>query len=205
MTLPTIHHIVFDIGHVLVHYDPHLPFLRTIPDEQERKWFFDNICTPAWNLEQDRGRSWAEAEAELISRYPEYASLIRSFRGNWLEMVPHAHDRSVEMMLALIDAGKDVTLLTNFAADTFVEARGRFGFLDRPRGVTVSGAVGLIKPDRAIYDHHVRSFGLTPENTLFIDDVAANVQGAKNAGWQAVQFTGPDKLQADLAAYGLHF
>ena len=80
-------------------------------------------------------------------------------------------------------------MLTNCAADTFVEARERFPFLDRPRGITVSGEIGIIKPERAIYDHHVAAFGLEPQATLFIDDSQKNVDGAKAAGWQAVLFT----------------
>lgn len=202
MTLPAIRHIVFDIGHVLIHYDPHLPFRRLIPDDTERLWFLDNICTSAWNLEQDRGRDWAVAEAELIALHPEREEHIRGFRRHWLEMVPHAHEGSVAILTGLIDAGHDVTMLTNFAADTFVEARQRFAFLDTPRGVTVSGEIGLIKPDLAIYERHARDFGLEPENTLFIDDMPANVAGAQAAGWQAVQFTGAEKLRADLARYG---
>ena len=83
------------------------------------------------------------------------------------------------------------------------EARQRFNFLNAPRGVTVSAEVGLIKPDRKIFEHHVASFGLAPENTLFIDDVPANVAGAQGAGWQAVQFTGAEKLRADLSAFGI--
>src|SRR5690606_9373878 len=110
---------------------------------------------------------------------------------------------SVAIMEELIGSGHDVTMLTNFAADTFVEARRKFPFLDRPRGVTVSGKVRLIKPDRAIYDLHVANFGLNPAATLFIDDSAANVAGAREAGWQAVQFTGAAPLRRDLERYGL--
>ena len=203
MTTPAIRHVVFDIGHVLVHYDPHLPFRRIIPDPLERQWFFENVCTPAWNVEQDRGRRWQDAEAELITKYPEYVEQIRSFRRHWSEMVPHAHEESVAIMLSLIDAGLDVTMLTNFAADTFAEARRRFHFLNAPRGVTVSGEVGLIKPDRAIYDHHAQHFSLSPANTLFIDDMPYNVAGAQGAGWHAVQFSGADKLKTDLKKLGL--
>lgn len=202
MTAP-INHIVFDIGRVLIHYDPSIPFSHIIPDPEERRWFFANVCTHHWNEEQDRGREWAEAEAELIGQYPEYADKIRAFRGHWHDMVPHAMEDSVSILLALIAAGHDVTMLTNFARDTFVEARQRFDFLNAPRGVTVSAEVGLIKPDRKIFEHHVQAFDLTPENTLFIDDVPANVTGAQNAGWQAVQFTSADKLRADLAALGI--
>jgi 2-haloacid dehalogenase len=198
-----IRHIVFDIGKVLVHYDPDLPFSRLIPDPDERKWFFDNVCTSAWNIEQDRGRSWEEAEAELLAIHPDHEENIRNFRRCWLEMVPHAYDDSVELMERLIDNGHDVTLLTNWAADTFVEARSRFPFLERPRGITVSGELRAIKPERRIYDHHAETFGLAPSATLFIDDSPKNVDGAKAAGWQAVLFTSAEALERDLAARGI--
>ncbi|NML74480.1 HAD family phosphatase [Rhizobium sp. S-51] len=198
-----IRHIVFDIGKVLIHYDPNLPFSRIIPDETERRWFFENVCTHDWNLEQDRGRGWAEAEALLIDRFPEQEENIRAFRQNWHEMVPYAYDDSVAIMTGLIDAGFDVTMLTNFAADTFVEARRMYPFLNLPRGVTVSGEIGLLKPDVAIYERHANDFGLEPAAALFIDDVSANAQGARDAGWQAVQFTGADKLKADLRELGV--
>ena len=198
-----IDHIVFDIGKVLIHYDPNIPFSRLIPDAAERKWFFENVCTHDWNVEQDRGRTWADAEALLIEAHPDREELIRAFRKHWHEMVPHAYDDSVAIMEGLIADGQDVTMLTNFASDTFREAQGRFPFLTKPRGVTVSGDVGLIKPDIAIYVTHAESFGLNPAATLFIDDAASNIEGAKAAGWDAVLFTGADKLRADLAARGV--
>ena len=198
-----IRHIVFDIGKVLVHYDPDLPFSRLIPDEAERKWFFDNVCTSAWNIEQDRGRSWEEAEAEIIPLFPDHSENIRNFRRHWHEMVPHAYDDSVKLMEQLIDAGHDVTLLTNWAADTFVEARSRFPFLDKARGITVSGEIQAIKPERAIYDHHAREFGIEPAAALFIDDSQKNVDGAKAAGWQAVLFIDAPTLRKDLTERGI--
>lgn len=193
-----IDHIVFDIGKVLIHYDPDLPFSRLIPDDAERRWFFDNVCTSDWNIEQDRGRTWREAEALLIAEHPTHEENIRNFRRHWHEMVPHAYDGSVAIMEGLIAQGRDVTMLTNFAADTFTEAKGLFPFLEKPRGVTVSGEVGLIKPDERIYRLHAETFGLTPAATLFIDDSATNVEGAKTAGWNAVLFTGADRLAEDL-------
>ncbi|MCC5778254.1 HAD family phosphatase [Nitratireductor sp. B36] len=197
-----IRHIVFDIGRVLIHYDPEIPYRHLIPDDDRRRWFLENVCTGDWNVEQDRGRTWEEAEALLIAEHPLEEENIRGFRRHWHEMVPHAYDDSVAILETLIDEGHDVTMLTNFAADTFVEARRRFAFLNRPRGVTVSGEIGLIKPDRAIYDTHVESFDLEPAATLFIDDSEKNVEGARNAGWQAVHFTGAEKLRNDLARFG---
>ena len=201
--MSTIRHIVFDIGRVLIHYDPDLPFSRLIPDAAERRWFLENVCTPEWNVEQDRGRSWSEAERLLIADHPDHADNIRNFRTCWHEMVPHAYEESVALMERLIDAGRDVTLLTNFAPDTFDEARRRFPFLERARGVTVSGEVGMIKPERGIYDHHARTFGLEPAATLFIDDSQKNVDGARRAGWQAVVFTDAPRLSADLLSLGV--
>lgn len=198
-----IRHIVFDIGKVLLHYDPAIPYRRLIPDAARRDWFLANICTHDWNVEQDRGRSWREAEALLIAVYPEEEDNIRAFRRHWHEMIPHANEESVAVMEGLIADGRDVTMLTNFASDTFAEASERFQFLKKPRGVTVSGDVGLIKPDRAIYDHHSRAFGLEPAATLFIDDNAANIAGAQDAGWQSVLFSGAEALRRDLARFGL--
>ena len=198
-----IRHIVFDIGKVLIHYDPALPFTRLIPDETERRWFFANVCTPDWNIEQDRGRDWAEAEALLIERHPGHETLIRAFRETWPEMVPHASEESVALRTGLIEAGRDVTLLTNFAADTYRLARQMFPFLDRARGVTVSGEVRLIKPDPRIYDLHTESFALDRGKTLFIDDSPANVAGARDIGWHAVLFTDAPTLRQDLATFGL--
>lgn len=202
MTTP-IRHVVFDIGRVLIHYDPNIPFSRLIPDEAERATFFETVCTHDWNLEQDRGRSWADAEAVLIADWPDQAENIRAFRTHWNEMVPHAYEGTVEIMRALIDADCDVTMLTNFAEDTFREAQAKFPFLAWPRGVTVSGEKRQIKPDREIYNTHVQAFDLDPAASLFIDDSLANVEGARAAGWQAVHFKDADTLRRDLKALGL--
>ena len=200
---PHIRHFVFDVGRVLIHYDPNIPFRRILPDDAERAWFFTHVCTPAWNLEQDRGRSWADAEAEAIARHPEYEAPIRAFRRHWHEMVSHTYADSVAIVERLLAAGHDVTLLTNFAPDTFAEATARFPVLGKTRGATVSGHIRLIKPDAAIYAHHARTFGLDGAATLFVDDVAANVETARAAGWHAVRFVDAATLATDLAGYGI--
>ena len=200
-----VKHVVFDIGKVLLHYDPELAYLDVIPEVSERRWFLENICTGAWNIEQDRGRSWEEAEALLVEAHPDRSAHIRAFRQNWNLMVPHSYDDSVAILRGLIAEGHDVTMLTNFASDTLREAQSRFPFLTESRGVTVSGDICMLKPDREIYDHHVASFDLDPAATLFIDDSPANVEGAKTAGWQAVHFTGAPKLASDLRGLGLSF
>jgi 2-haloacid dehalogenase len=198
-----IRHIVFDIGKVLIHYDPNIPFSRLIPDATERKWFFENVCTHDWNVEQDRGRTWEEAEALLIEKFPDQELNIRGFRKHWHEMVPHPYQHSVDHLERLIAEGRDVTLLTNFADDTFDQACEIFPFLRKPRGVTVSARVRLIKPDPTIYEVHTKAFNLDPAKTFFIDDAPANVDAANAYGWNAVLYTGPEKLDADLKQFGL--
>ncbi|MGU3574709.1 HAD family hydrolase [Brucellaceae bacterium C25G] len=197
----TIKHIVFDIGSVLIHYDPHLAFVDMIPDKTERDWFFQNICTHEWNLQQDRGRTWEEAENILIEQFPDREHHIRGFRQNWRKMEPYAYDETVSILRQFISNGHDVTMLTNFASDTFLEIIEIYPFLKEPRGVTVSGDVGIIKPEPEIYDLHVRRFNLNPAQTLFIDDNISNIKAAHNAGWQAIQFIDPSTLRKDLSTY----
>lgn len=198
-----IEHLVFDLGQVLIAYDMEAPYRRLVPDAAERQRFFDEVGIHEWNLEQDRGRTWADAETELTARYPHHGELIRAFRSNWWEMIPGSIDTNVAIVDDLIDRGLDVTALTNWAPDTFAEAREKFPVLNRFRGVTVSGLVKLLKPEPAIYHHHAATFGLKPEATLFFDDNAKNVEGARAVGWNAEVYTSTDTLVADLRRYGV--
>jgi len=197
-------HIVFDIGRVLLVWDPEIPYRRLIPDPEERRFFLQEICSPAWNHRQDEGRSFAEGEEVLIDEHPEYAHLIRAFRAHWPEMVPDEMSQTPAIMDALIAAGHDVTLLTNFSSETWPIALERFPRLSNARGVTVSGEIGIAKPDPAIYNHHARRFGLDPQTTIFFDDSPRNVAGAETAGWMARVFTDADGLHADLAEVGIN-
>jgi len=184
-----IDHIVFDVGRVLIHWDDTLIYRDIISDEEQRSEFL-SICRP-WNAEQDRGvRSWREAEDELIAEHPDKEDWIRAYRQDWHKSIPHAHGETVEVMQALIEAGTDVTLLTNFNDETWVLAKEKFPFLDESRGVTVSAEVKLIKPEKAIFQHHAITFMMEPKHTLFFDDSPRNVEGARSAGWNAEEFKG---------------
>ena len=81
--MTTIKHIVFDVGNVLIKWDAERAFFDQIPDAAERQWFLANVCNMAWNLEQDRGRPWNEAEEFLIGKFPDHEDNIRAFRSNW--------------------------------------------------------------------------------------------------------------------------
>ncbi|MEJ0012234.1 MAG: HAD family phosphatase [Bauldia sp.] len=198
-----IKHIVFDLGQVLIAYDMEAPYRRLVPDEESRRKFFADTAIHNWNLEQDRGRTWGDAEAALIAKHPHHADLIRAFRANWWEMIPGPLDANIAIVEDLIERGLDVTALTNWAPDTFAEAEAKFPILQRFRGITVSGRVGLIKPDAEIYDLHARTFGLTPGATLFFDDNPLNVDGARARGWQAEVYVSTDTLMSDLRRYGV--
>ena len=203
MNNQTIKHIVFDIGQVLLHWDPEAPYKTLIPDEVQRKWFMAEVCNTAWNREQDRGREWSDAEDLLIVQYPEQAELIRAYRQHWIQMITHPIAGSVTLFKAIIDAGWDVTMLTNFHQDTYIEAGKNYNFLELPRGVTVSGEVRLIKPDPAIYQLHAKTFDLEPGGILFFDDSPENVQAALDQGWNARLFLSPELMEKDLVKFGV--
>ena len=143
-----------------------------------------------------------DAEDVLIANYPDQADLIRAYRRDWIKMLTHRIEDSIAVLEELVAAGHDVTMLTNWHQDTFVEARGVHTFLDSTRGVTVSGEVKLVKPDPAIYQLHAETFDLAPAHTLFFDDSPNNVQGAKDQGWQAELYTTSEQLRADVQCYG---
>ncbi len=195
-----IRHIVFDIGNVLLNFDPEYAYLDLIPDQVERKAFLSEVCSRDWIIAQDRVHVWAPGEADLIARFPDKEVLIRSFRERWHSMVPNAIAESVVILEQLSANAADITALTNFNGETFDEAYKRFDLFKHFRGVTVSGRIGLLKPEPEIFQHHIAAFDLAPEDVLFIDDVAANVEAARNAGWHGVQFINPDELRRELCS-----
>lgn len=198
-----IRHIVFDIGRVLLQWDPERPYRELIPDPERRRWFLTNVCSPEWNTEQDRGRSWAEGMDLLIARHPQEEALIRAFLACWDEMVPAEVPQTPGILRRLVADGWDVTMLTNFHQDTFPRAVARFPVLKIPRGVTVSGRVGMIKPQREIYRHHEAAFGLDPGAILFFDDSERNVAAARDCGWNARLFVDAEGMRGDLEAHGI--
>ncbi len=201
--MTAIRHVVFDIGRVLMRWEPDIPYRRLIPNQAAREHFLAKVCNGTWLKLTDAGTTWAEAEDRLIARFPDEEPLIRAFRQHWTEMIPGPVEGSVAVFDEVLAAGYDVTGLTNFADDTFPLATARFPFLKRMRGITVSARVRLLKPEVAIYRRHATDFGLEPAATLFIDDIMANVEGARAAGWHAEQFQDAERMRADLARYGL--
>lgn len=195
--------VVFDLGGVLIDWDPRYLYRKLLDDEQADR-FVAEITTSAWNHEQDRGRPFAEAIAELSSRHPEHSELIAAYYERWEEMLGGPIEPTVAL-LGQLREHEDLGLyaLTNWSAETFPIAEARYDFLSWFDGVLVSGRVGVVKPDVKIFALLVERFDLEPATTLFIDDAAANVEGARAAGLDAVRYTTPAALRADLARRGL--
>ena len=195
--------VVFDLGGVLIDWDPRYLYRKLLDDEAAVEEFLATVCTPAWNAEQDRGRPFADGVAELVARHPAHTAAITAFHERWAEMLGGAVGGTVEVLAELRAAGVPVYALTNWSAETFGIARERFEFLEWFDGVLVSGEERMIKPDPAIFRLLLDRFGLDPGATFYIDDSPANVAAADRLGFDAVRFTSPAQLRRDLEARGL--
>ena len=195
--------VVFDIGNVLIEWNPRNLYRKLIPDEARMEWFLAEVCTDAWNLEQDRGRSWAEAVAERIALFPAHADLIRAYNEQWHAMVPGPIPGSVELLMELHAAGVPLYAITNFSTEKLAEARERFPFLTIFRDTVVSGDERVLKPDPAIYRLLLGRNGIVPETAVFIDDSERNVAGAKATGMAALHFRDAATLRSELRDLGL--
>lgn len=195
---------VFDLGNVLIAWDPRALFRKIFPGDAERmEWFLKEVCSPAWNLEQDRGRTFAEAVDCLIPRFPDHADAIRAYHERWSETVIGPIEGTVAIFRELKRRGSPVYAITNWNQHKFNETRSRFDFLAEFDGIVVSGEEGLIKPDPAIFELFLSRYNLRPDDCLFIDDSQHNVDSAKAVGMQAVRLESPEQLAMDLARHGL--
>jgi 2-haloacid dehalogenase len=195
--------IVFDLGMVLIQWDPRHLYRKVFADEARMEWFLSEVCSGDWNLRQDGGRSWAEAEAEAISRHPDLAHEIRLFRARWMEMVPGAIDESVTVLEELHAKGTPLYAITNWAGDTFHETRDRFGFLKHFRDIVVSGDEKMLKPDPRIFHLLASRNGIDLANSMFIDDSLKNVKGAEAVGMKGHHFTSAAGLRNELQTLGV--
>ncbi len=195
--------VVFDLGGVLVDWNPHHLYRNLIPDEAERSRFLAEVCPQHWNELQDAGRPVAEATAERVALFPEHAELIAAYYGRWEEMLAGAFEETVSVLEALHERDIPLYALTNWSAELFPIARRRFAFLRLFRGIVVSGEEKLIKPDAAIFELLCRRHGLAPERCAFIDDNPANVATARALGFVAHGYASAAGLRAWLGELGL--
>lgn len=194
--------VVFDIGGVLLEWDPRLLYATLIPDAEEREWFLAEVCSLEWNGTLDAGRPFDDACAELAGRHPRHAELVHAWRRQD-DMIGGEIPGSAALVDRLRSAGIPRYLLTNMPADVFAARRARFPVLRCFDGAVVSGEEGVVKPSPEIFARLVDRFGLDPPRTLFVDDSQVNVSGARAAGLRAHHFVDAATLEAELVALRL--
>lgn len=196
--------VVFDLGGVLVDWDPRYLYRSLFAgDDEGMERFLAEVCTPEWNAEQDSGRTWADAVAQLTIRHPEHHELIEAYHLRWPEMIGGEIPGTADVVEDLQDAGVRLLALTNWSAETFDVALERFPVLGRFEGIVVSGQERIAKPDPRIFTLLCERYALDPRRTLFVDDVEANVEAAARIGLLTHSFTAAGALRRDLEARGL--
>ncbi|MFK2820179.1 HAD family phosphatase [Flavobacteriaceae sp. LMIT009] len=196
--------IIFDLGGVLIDWNPEYVYLDVFNgDRQKMQWFFDEICTTEWNLNQDAGYPLAMATEERIAMFPEHKELIEMFYGRWEEMLGDAIEDTVTILRELSHRFK-IVALTNWSHETFPVALKKFDFLQWFEGIVVSGEEKTRKPYKDIYELTLKRFNLTAESSIFIDDNKENIEAANAIGINGIHFNSPMQLKKQLGTFNIN-
>jgi len=191
--------IIFDLGGVLIDWNPRYLYRKLFKTEEEVTWFLNNICTSEWNDQQDAGRSFEEATRDLTERYPEYAEPIRAWYGRWHETISGPIEGTVNILKQIKDSGQfRLYALTNWSAETFPWALDNFPFLHWFEGIVVSGVEKCRKPLPEFFQILFDRYQVEPSRSIFIDDNLANIKGAEELGMHTIAFKNPGQLSRDL-------
>jgi 2-haloacid dehalogenase len=196
--------VIFDLGGVLIDWNPSYVFDKMFEDEDQKKHFFENICTSDWNEKQDAGRPLKEASEELVAKHPEWKEYIEAYYGRWEEMLGGPIDGTVEIFRRLKQTGKyKLYALTNWSAELFPIALERYDFLHWFDGRVVSGEEKMRKPFPEFYQLILERFQLNVAETLFIDDNVRNAKAAEAMGLKTIIFKSPTQLKEELINLGI--
>lgn len=195
--------VVFDVGNVLIDWNPDYLYRKIFPDPDKRHWFLTHVCSMSWHAEQDRGRPCADAVAELASRFPGCESEIAAFYDRWLETIAGPIDGSVQALEALKASGIPVFGLSNFPHELWEKTVEAYPFLRLFDDRVLSSEAGVSKPGRQIFDVLVDRIGMAPEELVFVDDREENLATAHALGFRCVLFEDENLLAGDLAEMGL--
>jgi 2-haloacid dehalogenase len=191
--------IIFDLGAVLIDWNPLHLYGNYFESEEKRDYFFKNICTPDWNEEQDAGRSIVDATQELVAKFPEWEQPIRDFYGRWTEMLGGPITESVAIFKELKETGRyKIYALTNWQASLFEIALVRYNFLHWFDGRVVSGEEKTRKPFAEFYQRLLNRYTVNPAEAVFIDDNLRNIEGAEALGIKSIHFKDPAQLKNAL-------
>ncbi|TXE11704.1 HAD family phosphatase [Seonamhaeicola algicola] len=198
--------VIFDLGGVLIDWNPEYVYLNEFNGNREKmQWFFNNVCTMDWNENQDAGYPIAKATEERVAMFPEYEDLIRMYYGRWEEMLGDAISGTVDILKKMIASKKyKVVALTNWSNETFPIALKRFEFLQWFEGIVVSGDEKTRKPFKDIYITTLNRYNITAENAIFIDDNIRNIQAANTLGINGIQFKNPEQLISELKTFNIN-
>jgi len=198
----TIDTVIFDLGGVLIDWNPKYLYKKIFSDEEEMEYFLKEICTPHWNELQDGGRPIAEATDILLQQHPKYTEQIKAFYGRWTEMLGGPIDGTVEILKQLKAANTHrIYALTNWSAETFPIALERYDFLQLFEGILVSGTEHLKKPDPKIYELILKRYDIKGQHAVFIDDNLRNIKASIECGIHGIHFTSPEQLKVDLKTF----
>ena len=201
----TIEAIIFDLGGVLIDWNPKYVYREVFNgDEEKVDWFLDTICTNDWNVEQDAGRTFEDATQFLINQYPQYEEWIRIFYDRWEDMLGGPIQDSVLLLNKLKKANThQLYALTNWSAEAFPVALQRYDFLQHFEGILVSGEEKMRKPFPEIYELILDRYRLNAGKSVFIDDNMDNVLGAQKVGMKAIQYKNSQQLINELSHLGV--
>ncbi len=195
---------VFDLGGVLLDWNPRYLYRKLFNgDEAGMEHFLSNVCTQAWNSQQDAGRPFAEACAALKLEHPQHAELIDAWIERQPEMISGEIPGTVEILAELRQRQVPLYALSNWSAETFPLSLKRFDFLHWFQGIVLSGEVRANKPDPRIFEHFFKTHAIDPSQTVYVDDLPRNVDAANSFGMHGILFTDPPALRDELVKLGL--
>jgi 2-haloacid dehalogenase len=202
--MKNINSIIFDLGGVLIDWNPDYLFKDVFDNEEDKKFFFENICTPDWNEEQDAGRTIEDGTNLLIQHFPEHEANIRMFYDKWEQMLKGPIQDTVDIFKTLKESNNfKILALTNWSAELFPVALEKYYFLHWFDGRVVSGEEKTRKPHKEIYDIIINRFNLEPSTTLFIDDNIRNINAANELGINTIHFQNPNQFKTALIEMNL--
>jgi 2-haloacid dehalogenase len=195
--------VIFDLGGVLVDWDPMHLYRKVFADEARAADFIANICTPDWNEKQDAGRALDEATAERVALFPEWETEIRAYYGRWIEMIGGLVPGTADIMRELKAAGLRLFALSNWNSETFARVRDMFPEFDLFEDIVLSGDHRCVKPEERFYRIALERIDLPLQSLVFVDDNLRNLEGAEQVGLRALLFAGAGNLRRDLRALGV--
>ncbi|HLN40896.1 MAG TPA: HAD-IA family hydrolase [Acidimicrobiales bacterium] len=200
---PLIRAVVFDVGGVLVDWDPRYLYRTMIADEEAMERFLTEVCTLEWHAQHDLGASYEDTIPALAAAHPQWAHEVRAWGERFVEMYGGVFEGTVALLADLRRRRLPLIASTNWGAQSWAQAKARYGFLRWFDGALVSGEVGVAKPDPAFFDLLVDTFGLQPAETFYIEDNLVNLKAAAQRGFVTHHFVSSQTLAAELRRHRL--